>query len=91
MEFARVERHVVKARVELALPPQGRPTACSLENTDIAEVHHGGQTVCFCSTVKVVVEIFQGRFIWAIKTEVAVLSAGKNWVVQESGRVGAID
>ena len=42
LEFARVERHVVKARVELALPPQGRPTACSLENTGIAEVHHGG-------------------------------------------------
>ena len=41
LEFARVERHVVRARVEQALSPQDRPTACSLENTGIAEVHHG--------------------------------------------------
>ena len=81
MELARVERHVVRARVERALSPQDRPTACSLENTGIAEVHHGDQTVCFCSTIKVVGEIFPGRFIWAIKTEIAVPSAGRNWVV----------
>ena len=40
LEFARVEQHVVIARVEQALSPQDRPTACSLENTGIAEVHH---------------------------------------------------
>ena len=39
-EFARVEQHVVRARVEQALSTQDRPTAYSLENTGIAEVHH---------------------------------------------------
>ena len=42
LEFARVERHVVRARIEQALGPKDRPTACSPENTGIAEVHHGG-------------------------------------------------
>ena len=30
LELARVERHVIRARVERALSPQDRPTACSL-------------------------------------------------------------
>ena len=31
LELARVERHVVRARVERALSPQDRPTECSLD------------------------------------------------------------
>ena len=39
----RLWSHVLEfARVEQALGPKDRPTACSPENTGIAEVHHGG-------------------------------------------------